>query len=102
MACTSLWLSAHDSTQLADFANFTQPWSIDPSYIPADIAAEKVVYLTAFKNTTQDVPILLEELERTYCQLSDQPYPIKEMIFVRSWMIFRVGINWSPFVPFLM
>lgn len=78
---------------LADFANFTQPWSIDPNYLPADTFADQsVYYLTAFKNTTEDVPLPLEELERTYCHLTDQPFPIKEMTFVRSWMLFRSAI----------
>ncbi|KAL4064255.1 kinase-like domain-containing protein [Scleroderma yunnanense] len=77
---------------LADFANFTQPWSVDPSNVPMDLAAEQTVFVTAFKNTTKDVPLALEELERTYCQLTDQPYPIKEMGFVRSWMLFRTAV----------
>jgi len=43
-----------------------------------------------FKNATKDVPIPLEDLEREYCRLANQPYPIKEMVFARSWMVFRV------------
>ena len=46
--------------------------------------------MRGFKNTTKDVPITLEELEREYCRLTNQPYPIIEMLFVRSWMLFRV------------
>ena len=82
----------YDRNQLADFANFTQPWSIDPNYLPANsIAHQGLYYLTAFKNTTEDVPLPLEELERTYCHLTGQPFPITEMTFVRSWMLFRVS-----------
>lgn len=63
------------------------PWSIDPR----DINIEYTL-LRGFKNTTEDVPIPLDVLEREYCQLTDQPYPIKEMVFARSWMLFRVHI----------
>lgn len=43
-----------------------------------------------FKNTTVDVPIALEDLEREYCRLTAQDYPMPEMVFTRSWMLFRV------------
>jgi len=38
------------------------------------------------------VPIPLEDLEREYCRLTGQAYPINEMTFVRSWMLFRLAI----------
>jgi len=44
-----------------------------------------------FKNAN-DVPMQLEDLEREYCRLTYQPYPIVEMTFVKSWMLFRVLI----------
>ena len=47
-------------------------------------------FMTGFKNATEDVPITVEDLEREYCRLSRRPYPIREMVFVRSWMLFRV------------
>jgi hypothetical protein len=46
--------------------------------------------MQGFKGTSQDVPIALEDLEQEYCRLTNQPYPIREMVFVRSWMLFRV------------
>lgn len=46
--------------------------------------------MRGYKGATQDVPIPLEDLEKEYCSLTNQPYPIPEMIFVRSWMLFRV------------
>lgn len=46
--------------------------------------------MVGFKNV-QAVPISLEELEREYCRLTTQPYPITEMVFARSWMLFRVS-----------
>lgn len=49
--------------------------------------------MTGFKNTTVDVPIPLEDLEKEYCRLTSQPYPIPEMVFVRSWMLFRVSFE---------
>lgn len=46
----------------------------------------------AFKGNGDEAPIRLEELEREYCQVTRQPYPIPEMIFARSWMLFRVRV----------
>jgi len=75
--------------QLADLGNFTQPWSIDM----ADMPGNGKMNMTGFKNTTVDVPIPLEDLEKEYCHLTSQPYPIPEMVFVRSWMFFRVSLE---------
>ncbi|KIJ65969.1 hypothetical protein HYDPIDRAFT_87245 [Hydnomerulius pinastri MD-312] len=77
---------------LADLANLTQPWTIDAKDIPDDPLFKSYGLLKAFKNTTKDVPIPLEDLEREYCRLTSQPYPIQEMPFVRSWMLFRLAI----------
>ncbi|KAG2132292.1 kinase-like domain-containing protein [Suillus bovinus] len=77
---------------LADLANFTQPWAIDARHIPKDSLLTKFPLLKPFKNATKDVPIALEDLEREYCRLTNQPYPIKELVFVRSWMLFRLAI----------
>ncbi|KAF5326626.1 hypothetical protein D9611_000276 [Ephemerocybe angulata] len=73
---------------LSDLGNLTQPWAIDLKHIPAGAPFT----LRGFKNTTKDVPIPLEDLEREYCRLTNQPYPITEMIFVRSWMLFRLAV----------
>ena len=72
--------------QLADLGNLTQPWSIDLKYLPKDSSFT----MQGFKGTSESVPITLEDLEHEYCRLTSQPYPIPEMIFVRSWMLFRV------------
>lgn len=77
---------------LADLANFTQPWSIDSKNVPADLVNGQHSFLTSFKNAADGVPISLEELEREYCHLTNQAYPIKEMRFVRSWMLFRSAV----------
>ncbi|KAG2055497.1 kinase-like protein [Suillus hirtellus] len=77
---------------LADLANLTQPWAIDARHIPKDSLLTEFTIIRPFKNTTKDVPIPLEDLEREYCRLTNQPYPIKEMIFVRSWILFRLAI----------
>ncbi|THH19363.1 hypothetical protein EW146_g1773 [Bondarzewia mesenterica] len=77
---------------LADLANMTIPWSIDLSKVPGGDSVTQFSLLRGFKNTTKDVPITLEDLERKYCHLTNQPYPIKEMVFVRSWMLFRLAI----------
>ena len=82
----------HIRIQLADLANLTQPWSIESKNLPHDPSLRNFGLLKAFKNTTKDVPVPLEDLEREYCRLTKQAYPIQEMIFVRSWMLFRVSL----------
>ncbi|KIJ15583.1 hypothetical protein PAXINDRAFT_114792 [Paxillus involutus ATCC 200175] len=77
---------------LADLANLTQPWAIEAKTIPEDPLLKNYNLLNAFKNTTKDVPMPLEDLEREYCRLTGQAYPINEMTFVRSWMLFRLAI----------
>jgi len=59
----------------------------------ADLPGDGTWHMTGFKNTTIDVPIPLEDLEKEYCRLISQPYPIPEMVFVRSWMLFRVSLE---------
>jgi len=56
-----------------------------------DFPGDGSFVMRGFKNVTVDVPISLEELEREYCRLTNQTYPLQEMIFVRSWMVFRVS-----------
>jgi len=73
---------------LADLGNLTQPWSVDPQ----DVPGEAGTFLRGYKNTTVDVPIPLEDLEREYCKLGKLPYPMPEMTFVRSWMFFRLSV----------
>jgi aminoglycoside phosphotransferase (APT) family kinase protein len=77
---------------LADLANITQPWAVDARHIPKDSMITEFTIIRPFKNATKDVPIPLEDLEREYCRLANQPYPIKEMVFARSWMVFRLAI----------
>ncbi|KAF8891846.1 kinase-like domain-containing protein [Infundibulicybe gibba] len=72
---------------LADLANLTQPWSIDMNDIPSGSYS-----MRGFKGAPQDAPVPLEDLEREYCSLTKQAYPIKEMTFVRSWMLFRLSV----------
>ena len=68
----------------------TQPWSLDLSSLtlPPDFLKDFPL-LVAFKNDN-NAPISREELEKEYCRLTNQPYPITEMVFARSWMLFRV------------
>jgi hypothetical protein len=46
--------------------------------------------MIGFRNANVDVPIPLDDLEREYCLHTKQVYPIPEMVYVRSWMLFRV------------
>ncbi|GBE80739.1 kinase-like domain-containing protein [Sparassis latifolia] len=70
---------------LADLANLTQPWVMDSSKVTTGAA------MVGFRNTN-DMPVPLQELEREYCRLTQQSYPIKEMGFARSWMLFRTAV----------
>ena len=72
---------------LADFANLTQPWSVDERTVAG-------TNLVGFKNPTnpQDLAISREDMERAYCEILNYSYPIKELTFVRSWMLFRLAI----------
>jgi hypothetical protein len=70
---------------------------IDATYIQerlqadADIAA--LSFVRGFKNAVPAPVISYPELEQEYCRLMGLPYPVKEMPYVQSWMLFRV----SPF-----
>jgi hypothetical protein len=72
--------------QLADLGNLTQPWSIDMKDLPTSSSFT----MRGYKGTSEDIPIALEDLEQEYCRLTNRSYPISEMVFVRSWMLFRV------------
>jgi hypothetical protein len=79
--------------QLADLANLTQPWSIDPARIPNFSEYAQFSLMRGFKNKPgSDVPIAYAELEREYCRLTGWPGPLKEMAFANSWMLFRVSL----------
>lgn len=76
---------------LADLANLTLHWGIDPDAIPFSPSTSTSL-LVGFKNQTKDVPVPLEDLEREYCRITKQSYPITEMVFARSWMLFRLSV----------
>ena len=64
-----------------------------------DIPTQFDFSMKGFRNAIADVPIPLEDLEREYCRLTKQVYPIPEMVFVRSWMLFRVKRpNWNSYL----
>lgn len=90
VGCHLVFFSRSNSAyQLADLGNLTQPWSIDTDDIPAGIN----FLMGGFRNADVDVPIPLEDLEREYCRITKQAYPIPEMVYVRSWMLFRVNVK---------
>jgi len=74
---------------LADLANLTQAWAVDATMLPRSL---KSTPLVGFKNSVEGAPVPLEHLEREYCKLTRQPYPIEEMVFARSWMLFRLAV----------
>ncbi|CAE6496366.1 unnamed protein product [Rhizoctonia solani] len=72
---------------LADLANLLMPYHVDPAEVPPPNA------ISGFKGQPLDaVPCPLEELERTFCDGFGIPYPINEMVFANSWMMFRLSI----------
>ncbi|KAJ7198594.1 kinase-like domain-containing protein [Mycena pura] len=72
---------------LADLGNMSIPWSIQ------SIQDGTQTFMRGFKGASpEEMPVSLEDLEREYCRLTHQPYPIKESLFVRSWMIFRLAV----------
>ncbi|KAJ7797703.1 kinase-like domain-containing protein [Mycena olivaceomarginata] len=75
---------------LADLANLTMPWSVRPTDLK--IGPETTVMSGSFKGAPERQPIALEDLEREYCRLTNYPYPITEMVFARSWMMFRLAV----------
>jgi len=78
---------------LADLANLTQPWSINPDYFQNDPTLKSFTLIKGFKGSNaKDVPVPLEDLEREYCRLTCQDYPIPEMVLARSWMLFRLSV----------
>lgn len=61
------------------------PYALGPSVAPSRAASE------GFRGSPpEDVPLTAEEVMREYCRVMNVPYPIREMTFVLSWMIFRV------------
>ena len=62
------------------------PWAIDPGDAPHGDAFP----MRGFKNDPA-IPVSISELERHYCNLTGFSYPITEMPFVLSWVLFRVS-----------
>jgi len=69
---------------LVDLANLTQLWILD--------AAEVGGLMVSYKNSQTTEPMSLAALEREYCRVTKQPYPITDIIFARSWMLFRGAV----------
>lgn len=94
------WELSTIGSPLADFGNLTQPWSIKPEHLPKDgFFRENVrAFNGVATNTTSGAgkggerasPVQLEILEKEYCKRMELEYPLKDIIFVRSWMLFRV------------
>ncbi|KZV79305.1 hypothetical protein EXIGLDRAFT_598764, partial [Exidia glandulosa HHB12029] len=39
-----------------------------------------------------EVPVVYDELECEYCRVMGLEYPIREMTFASSWMVFRLAV----------
>ncbi|KAI0034874.1 kinase-like domain-containing protein [Vararia minispora EC-137] len=75
---------------LADLGNLTMPWSINWNEV--GLPSEIPIATKGYKNSTEDSPISLRDIEQEYSRLMGLSYPIDDMIFVRSWMLFRLAI----------
>ncbi|KAG6840751.1 hypothetical protein C0991_004601 [Blastosporella zonata] len=82
------WEMCTLGSPLADLGNMTLPWSVDMENIPKNIPFT----LRGYKGAATDAPVPVEDLEMEYCRLTTQPYPIPEMIFVRSWTLFKLCV----------
>ncbi|GLB37689.1 putative phosphotransferase enzyme family protein [Lyophyllum shimeji] len=82
------WEMCTLGSPLADLGNMTLPWSVDMKNIPTDIPFT----MRGFGGGSTDAPIAVEDLEKAYCRLTNQPYPIPEMVFVRSWTLFKLAV----------
>ncbi|KAJ4483551.1 protein kinase subdomain-containing protein PKL/CAK/ACAD [Lentinula aciculospora] len=96
------WELSTLGSPLADFANLTQLWSIKPEYLPKEEIFRQNV--RAFKDLPTNIvtgvgkggesgaPVQLELLEKEYCRRMHVEYPLKDIVFVRSWTLFRTSI----------
>ena len=68
----------------------TMPWSVD--WQEVGVPPDQPLTTRGYKNATEadGMPIALEVIEREYCRLMGLSYPIKDIVFVRSWMLMRV------------
>ena len=73
------------------------PWTIDSKSASED----SLLALRAFNFGTDDPPTPASDLEQEYCRLTNQPYPIREMTFARSWAWFRVGDKLAIYLTLL-
>ena len=64
----------------------TIPWAVDPQDLPDKDGLSPI---RGFHNS-EEASASLSDLEHEYCRLMGYPYPITEMTFARSWMLFRV------------
>jgi hypothetical protein len=87
--CDHSCVVTHGIAQLADLGNLTLQWSIDKKDLPDNAIFTNWQQIQPFKNV-KDIPIEVEDLEKEYCRLMHLSYPIEDITFVRSWMLFRV------------
>ncbi|KIK71238.1 hypothetical protein GYMLUDRAFT_33378 [Collybiopsis luxurians FD-317 M1] len=96
------WELSTIGSPLADFGNLTQPWNIKLEHLPKtgifrdnvrafkDVPTNKTVGMGQGGETL--APVQLDVLEREYCRLMKLEYPLKDILFVSSWNLFRGSI----------
>lgn len=81
---------------LPDLANLTAPWATDASkyvaFPEANQSTPPANQSTLIINFGRDAPVSLDVLEREYCRITQFEYPIKEMVFARSFHMFKYSI----------
>ncbi|KAH7096852.1 APH-domain-containing protein [Auriculariales sp. MPI-PUGE-AT-0066] len=73
---------------LPDLANLTLSFFVDEKMV-----SNTSTSLPAWRGKpSSQVPLPYEDIEREYCRTMHLEYPIKEMTFAGSWMIFRLAV----------
>ncbi|KZV78781.1 hypothetical protein EXIGLDRAFT_783271, partial [Exidia glandulosa HHB12029] len=85
------WELCSLGSPLPDLANLTLSFFLSEDMFP-NMSRESGA-LAAFRGKPRnEVPVVYDELEREYCRVMGLQYPIREMTFASSWMVFRLAV----------
>lgn len=85
------WELCSLGSPLPDVANLTLSFFISDSMFHG-VARESSLLVTFRDKPRSEVPVAYDELEREYCRIMHLDYPIREMTFASSWMVFRLSV----------
>ncbi|KAL1746663.1 kinase-like domain-containing protein [Schizophyllum fasciatum] len=77
---------------LPDFANLTSPWTADASKYISLPEAQQNPLLVSLGADPEGAPVSLEEIEKEYCRITGFGHPIKELVFARSFHMFKYAV----------